>query len=407
MRDGFRRVLCSGVAMAGLMVAPGLAQAASSGQVAAIKPYLAGLISMGDDHCVAQASNACQPDNSMSDAFGEPGMMQGYVINVTWAQLQPTNSASFNPAPIDQALSTLEKYNAEYPATPMRALLRVAAGSVAPTWVKELAGGPVSIHLRSNGTLVTVGRFWTGTYQTAWRTLQGMLAARYDANPLIAEVSNTSCSHQSAEPYVNPPDSTSIVNLFAAGYSNQADQACLTGSIHDYDAWTTTPIDFDTTRFENLSETTQNGQLKGVYGPTSMPITRSIMQQFRAALGPRAILSNHTLNDPVPQGDKQVYQEIQQMGKPVEYQTAAPGVPLSTGGATGKLVNWAGMVSVGIQNQGSAIEVWPSKVTRAGKPIQDGWNKINCAANIAANECAGQSQSNLESWAKSLIAAAP
>lgn len=401
MRDDFRRVLFSGVAMVGLAAVPCLAQAAT------LKPYLAGLISMGDEHCIEQASNGCQPDNSMSDAFGEPGVVRGYVINVTWAQLQPTSSASFNPAPIDQALATMQTYNAEHPAMPMRALLRVAAGSVAPTWAKQLAGGPVTIHERANGTTVTVGRFWTGTYQTAWRTLQGMLAARYDANPLIAEVSDTSCTHQSDEPYVNPTDSASIVNLFAAGYSNAAYQACLTGSIHDYDAWATTPVDFTTNPFENLSETTQNGQVKGVYGPLSLSISQGIMQQFRAALGGRAILANHNLTDPVLAADTGIYQTMAQLGKPVEFQTAAPGVPTSNSETTGKISTWSGMVSVGLKYGGSAIELWRSRTASNGTPIQDGWNPIKCATSVPTSECAGQNPANLQSWNQWLLAAAP
>ena len=407
MRDGFRHGLLGGVALAGLMALPGLAMATGFGRTVTLKPSLTGLISMGDDHCVAQAANTCQPDNSMSDAFNEPGMMQGYVINVTWAQLQPANAASFDPTPIDQAIATLEAYNAEHPATPMRALLRVAGGSVAPTWVKNLAGGPVTILLRANKTQVTVGRFWTGTYQSAWRTLQGMLASRYDGNPLIAEVSNTSCSHQAAEPYTNPLDSASIVNLFAAGYSNAAFQACLAGSAHDYDAWTTTPIDFDTVKFENLNETTKNGQLHGVYGPLSMPITQTIMQQFRAALGPRAILANHSLSDPIKPSDVPVFQAITQMGKPVEFQTASPGVTLSNGTNTGGLGNWGGAIALGIQTGGSAVEVWPSRLIHGGKPVQDGWNQMHCAANVPSSECAGQPTADLQSWSRDLIAAAP
>ena len=390
-----------------LAVAPALAGAAPAKGSMTIKPYLKGLISMGDAHCIAQGSNECQPDNSMSDAFGEPGILQGYVINVTWAQLQPASSTAIDPGAIDRALAALRRYNADHTATPMRALLRVEAGSVAPDWAKALAGGPVTIYLRVTLREAQIGRFWTEAYRGAWRGLQDKLAARYDANKLIAEVSDTSCSHESDEPYVNPLDSDSIRNLYAAGYSNQAFVACLRGSIHDYDAWATTPVDFPTSNFEDLTDAEVDGERDVHYGPHDMAVTRSIMREFRAALGPRAILANHNLNDPLGWSVRPIYDVIAELGKPVELQTVVPGARHADGTRTGKLRNWAGTIALGLRHGASAVEVWRSRTNRAGQPIQDGWNAIRCAASAPNGACDGQDPAMLKRWSRALIAAAP
>src|ERR1035438_4613328 len=55
-----------------------------------MKPLITGLVSMGFTYCLAHNDNRCVNDNSFPDAYFMPNILHGVVINVTWAQLQPT-----------------------------------------------------------------------------------------------------------------------------------------------------------------------------------------------------------------------------------------------------------------------------------------------------------------------------
>jgi hypothetical protein len=370
-----------------------------------IKPLLKGLVSMEDARCLNANNNQCVPDNSMSDAYSMPHILHGVVINVTWTQLEP-QPGKFTFRPIDEALENVARYNATFNTQPLRAILRVETGQMAPDWVKNMSGGPVSILRRSNKVPITVPLFWTTDYRKAWRGLQNHLAARYDANPLIAQISNTSCSHESDEPYVNPVDSTSIIALYNAGYTNGKFLDCLLASIHDYDAWHVTRIDFTQNTFENIIVDTTNGEPQGRTAPPDLDSTISVIKAFRAALGERrAIIGNHDLTDPPHPANVDLYKALQALGKPIEFQTGSPGVPGSGGTTTGEFADWNGTIKLGADIGATAIEVWPS-FTFKGKPIQDGWNTIQCNSSVPALECSGQSRENLLRWNRELEAQA-
>jgi Beta-galactosidase len=370
-----------------------------------IKPLLEGLISMEDARCLNANNNLCIPDNSISDAFSTPYILHGVVINVTWTQLEP-HSGSFSFQPIDEALENIARYNATFNAHPLRAILRVETGQMAPDWVKNMAGGPVSIFRRSNNAPITVPRFWTAEYRKAWRELQDHLAARYDVNPLIAQISNTSCAHESDEPYVNPVDSASIIALYNAGYTNEKFLNCLRASIHDYDAWHITRVDFTQNTFENIVVDATNGEPQGKVAPTDLNPTISIIKAFRTALGEkRAIIGNHDLTNPPHPANVVLYSALQALGKPIEFQTGSPGVPRPNGASTGEFSDWNGTIKLGADIGATAIEVWPS-FSPNGKPVQDGWNPIKCNSSVPALECSGQPLDDLLRWNRELEAQA-
>jgi hypothetical protein len=397
--------------VASLIPQPTRAQEASSDEkearsiadVREIKPLMKGLISMEDARCLNTNNNRCIPDNSISDAVSTPYILHGVVINVTWTQLEP-HTGKFMFRAIDEALQNIAQYNATYSAHPLRAILRVETGQMAPDWVKSMSGGPVSIFRRSNNAAITVPRFWTAEYRKAWRELQVRLAAQYDTNPLIAQISNTSCSHESDEPYVNPVDSESIIALYNAGYTNQKFRDCLLASVHDYHAWRVTRADFTQNAFETIIVDTANGKPEGKVAEPDLNSTISIIKTFRAALGEeRAIIGNHDLTNPPHAPNVALYKALQALGKPIEFQTGSPGVPGPNGTSTGEFSNWNGTIKLGADIGASAIEVWPS-FTFNGNPIQDGWNPIKCNSSVPVIECGGQSLDNLWRWNRELEA---
>ncbi len=342
-------------------------------------------------------SKGCTPDNSFSDAFLIPNVLRGVVVNVTWAQLQPTSPENFDTMAIDQALRNIETYNKKYSEHPLAAILRIENAQASPDWVKELDGGPISTNLANHP--ITFPLFWTDAYRNAWRSLQKRLAEKYDRNQLIRQISNTSCAHLSDEPYVSPRDSATIIAMFKLGYTNQKYVDCLLNSIHDYDSWPSTRVDFTQNPFENLS--VDKATQRGVYGPLDTGQTVRILRAFRTALGQRAIISNHNLAYPPFRANVELYQVLKEFGKPVEFQTASPGVDFVDRPPTGLMKDWDGAVKLGAELGATAIEVWPS-VTFKGEPINDGWNQIECKAEVPPSECSGRSADDLAKWNREL-----
>src|SRR5262245_66357066 len=99
----------------------------------------------------------------------------------------------------------------------------------------RLGGDPIATeHNRKPRRL---GRFWSDGYRQAWSRFQGQLAAKYDARPLIREVSITSCMSFTAEPFFLPAEPTVAGPLRAAGYTDAAHRQCLEHAIADYAPW--------------------------------------------------------------------------------------------------------------------------------------------------------------------------
>jgi len=107
-----------------------------------------------------------------------PGVFGGVVINATWRALQPHQGGPLDPSTVDEALAKVRAYNAAHPSAPLGVKLRVYGGSTAPTWAKQLAGGPIHIQRNPKGCAhppceLTVGKHWSEAYVAAWRHFQG------------------------------------------------------------------------------------------------------------------------------------------------------------------------------------------------------------------------------------------
>lgn len=290
------------------------------------------------------------PVNTTADLATVPGVFGGIVVNVTWAQLQPTATtvvASGNP--IDTLLQQVRSYNLSYPAKPLAVRLPVWPGINAPDWAKNLDGNaPVSIIRNSGANMnpVTVGHYWSAAYISAWRTLQQQLAALYDAEPLIASVSITSCSAQTDEPFVPTGDATSLKNLYAAGYNDAAQQRCLNGALTDYAAWKVTPLDFTFSPYANKDGSQMTPPQPDVQIPS---VRTAIMDTCRTTLGSRCVLSNHAIACPVASQVSFIYAEMVKLAGPVSLQTQAPsGLPF----------NWTTVIQQTIAFGGGSVELW-------------------------------------------------
>jgi len=308
------------------------------------KPPLAGLIDMQDIswHNTADAEPSFTMDN-VSPEYD--GIFGGIVVNATWDALQPTSGAGLDFSTVDAALAQVEAYNAAHPSTPLGTKLRVYGGANAPTWAKAI-GGPISIQRNPQGCQsgncpLTIGAIWTPEYIAAWRSFQVALAARYDRNPLVRHVTVTSCGQQTDEPFVPTVDTDSKANLASAGFSDDAQKACLLGAIDDYAPWLFTNVDFTINTFSPTS---------GKGDATVFP--ESVMNACRTKFGSRCVLGNHALATPLRAADQGVYDALEAVGGPISFQTEAP---------QGMACLWTQTIAQGVALGAGSVEIWPKK----------------------------------------------
>jgi hypothetical protein len=327
-----------------------------TGWAQTLKPPLTGLISMGPGGVTARNSNARFPGvvgSSLDDIIAKRNAFDGVVINVPWAQLQPSPGGEVQTAPIETALADIRRYNADpQTVTKLRAILRIWAAGNAPEWAKTLDGPPVTVYdsHRGQGRSFTIGRFWTPSYQVAWRNLQASLAARYDRDPLIAQIYNASCTSTDDEPnslarFNSRADGVSSVrNLRQAGFTDAAFDRCMTQSVHDYDAWATTPVNLDIGplfRVDNAADyqSPQRDQAFAV----------RLIAQWRTAIGPRGVLANHTLRYPLNPLELDVFDAIHAAGGQIEFQTHSP-----------RDLDWPNTVKEAVCLGAHSLELWNS-----------------------------------------------
>jgi hypothetical protein len=308
---------------------------ATSADVAAPpKAPLAGLVDMGDIGFHRQDGGLAHPQLDNVRPF--PGVFGGIVINITWRQLEP-DRGSLTTQDIDNVLGEIRVYNQANPQHPLGARLRVWPGPNAPAWAKNLGGAPVAI--RHKDLPITVGRFWSQPYRDAWRDFQRRLSARYDREPLIREVTNTSGSTMTDESILLPADPESIKNLHAAGFSDKQFQACLMESSIDYAGWATTNVELICNPYRAMDSGRPNANID---------FTLKLMQHWRRTLGPRGVLSNHSLNQPLAEHLVAIYDEMRRLGPPLALQTHSPGG-----------LDWEGALRSGVSYGAASIELWP------------------------------------------------
>ncbi len=262
--------------------------ASAQAQMPDVKPPIRGLISMGAYKFVAIGG---QPVNTMAAVRAKSGIFSGIVLVPSWQQLQPVANGPLQTEVIDNFLSEVRLYNANH-AHPLAVKLRVWGGFVAPMWAKSIGGPPIRVvqnQGQNNEQNRTLGRFWSPQYRQAWANLQALLAAKYDSEPLIHEVSITSCMSLTAEPFVVNTQPAVIGRLRHAGFTDTAFKDCLQGALADYAPW----------QQSRLVLSVNPLHLVHVPGPGNPEFTKKIMLACHVSLGERCVFDNHDLNTPL------------------------------------------------------------------------------------------------------------
>ncbi|HEY2871987.1 MAG TPA: hypothetical protein VGJ56_08720 [Reyranella sp.] len=349
------------------------------------KPVQSGLVDMGFNHFYDDAN--LSPTFLLSDLANAGSAISEMVLNVTWAELEPT-SGQFNFSAIDSAVAAVSAYNTSN-GTDLGIKLRVWGGVVAPDWVKNLDGPPVAVSGKAtvdptNYGSRTFAKVWTADYNDAWLELQNKLAtyvtaggsATYDGNPIIRGISQTAGITASDEPFVSLPTSAPIssgattgVDQFGAlvngGYSDYAEMLTLRAAIASYAAWATTPLDYTINPYHLYTPGTPYGS-----ATNDENFAIAVLQQTRNST--RLVQAgNHALDAPQHGQLPFLYAQLTAdaalttAAAPNSYQTASPdllyaeprsGDPLFP--ASGGYSNWPNVVSSGVLANGGDIELW-------------------------------------------------
>jgi hypothetical protein len=286
-----------------MMLVPSVAFVPAAGAASAVKPPIQGLL----DRTKLPPSTWTPPVN-------------GYVIPIGWADLQPSAGAPIvRGNAIDVALTQIRKLNAANPGLNLAIKLRVFAGDGAPEWAKNLGGAPISVYEPYDGKWSTVGRFWTPAFASAYQDLQNKLAVLYDSAPEVRDVVISRCTMTYAEPFLRNPSPETIKNLLAAGFTYQADHSCLQQQVDAHKVWTTT---HSSLAFNPYQQINADGTMR-----VDESWTESMMDYCRQSLGERCTLENNSIRHPISSTGANylaMYAKMKALGGSIAFQTATP-----------------------------------------------------------------------------------
>ena len=321
------------------------------------KPAQTGLVDMGD---ISFYNNPYNPSFNLSEIAPYQGSFSEIVLNVTWAQLQPSEGGPLTTSAIDSAIAQVNALNASN-GTDIGIKLRVWGGYTAPEWAKNIDGPPITITGEAEVdpavyTPQTIGRFWTADYIDAWTNLQNALAARYDSNPVIRGISQTAGAAATDEPFVPLRTNAAlqgggtvnqVAQLQAGGYTDAAEMLTLRAAIADYSQWSTTPLDFTMNAFHLFDSGNELND---------STFTLAVLQQARNST--RLVQpGNHALGNPLYAPDSFLYAQLAADAAldpsvaPNSFQTNAPIL-------LGPYGNWQATVANGVALNAGNIELW-------------------------------------------------
>lgn len=212
-------------------------------------------------------------------------------INVDWSTMEPSQGVLIDPT-IDPILEAADAPG----CTPIR--IRIISGfNATPPWILNTLGSVTVINPYSQ-TQGTAGLFWTTNVEQDYETFEQMLAARYEFIPNVVEFVVSECALFYPEPFVlGTSEPTNDTNLLKAGYSETADQTCLRREIDQAaDDWPTTRIGVSFNPYQSLNTASNS---KGYTVGTDEAYTVQMMAYCRYTLGPRCVLENDSIRDPI------------------------------------------------------------------------------------------------------------
>jgi hypothetical protein len=278
------------------------------------------------------------------------GIVRAFVVNTTWASLQPEQGGPIaHPNDIDRAIALARSKG-------YTLKLRVRAGIDAPEWAKRLDGSPVPMRYtaatvkKAGQSAGTIGRFWTPRFGAAYDDLQAKLAAAYDGVPEIRQTDITRCSTIFAETYLrNTKDSANAKALVAAGFTRAADDVCHTEQVASHTIWKRTLSNLAMNPYQAIAA---DGSVK-----QDLKYSLSEMRSCREVLGARCVLENHSLSSSRIKDSSYtaIFAEMKRLGGPFAFQTATA----AKIGDYNAVLKWAAEYGAESVELPTGYESWP------------------------------------------------
>jgi hypothetical protein len=241
----------------------------------------------------------------------------GFVININWSALEPNGPGTpIVTTGIDSKLAQMDALNASTHAH-LYAKLRVFIGINSPTWAKSAGGASFSVIDPSSNAGGSVPRFWTTSFGSDYDNMMKQLAAKYDTDPRVRDVTMSRCTTVYAEPMIRQiSNSAAVHSLIAAGFSSAQDIGCYQSMIQEAARdWKYTHASFS---FNPYQQVNSNGTTA-----TTLTVTNQIITYCRQVLGSRCTLENNSIRS-TSQSNlyDSMYAAIKAAGAPITYQTA-------------------------------------------------------------------------------------
>jgi hypothetical protein len=241
----------------------------------------------------------------------------GFVINVNWSALQPNGPGTpIVTTNIDNALAAMDALNASTGAH-LYAKLRLFIGINSPAWAKTVGGASFPDTDPASNVGGTVPRFWTTAFGTDYNSMMKQLAAKYDTDPRVRNVTMSRCTTVYSEPMQRQISSPSDVSgLVAAGFTSAQDLACYEGMVQEaLRDWPYTHLSFSFNPYQQINSAAST--------TTSDTVTDQMIDYCRQVLGSRCTLENNSLRSTSLGGlYDSMYAAIKAKGAPITYQTA-------------------------------------------------------------------------------------
>ncbi|BDS08119.1 hypothetical protein NT6N_31590 [Oceaniferula spumae] len=352
---------------------------ASPDKEALLKEPIRGLIAMGNIAFHREDHGEANPKADLELLSRFPCVFSGIVVNVAWSQLEPKPGV-LDTRVLDEALSAIRAYNTKHPDHHLGIRLRVWPGVTAPVWAKHLGGEPVTVFHKDRP--VTCGRFWSLPYRKAWRDFLTRLSVKYDKEPLIREISNTSGSTITDEVTLLSGKPEAVTNMLKAGFSDQAFQDTLLQSVDDYAGWGTTLVECICNPYRRID----SGRTK-----QDPDFLIRLMKHWAKEFGDRTIFGNHAFQAPPADHIKYLYREMQRSRAAITFQTHSPNG-----------LRWDESIRAASQFGAQSLELWSG--TRFGGYEAQGVEKLAAWAKLfqpdAELEGAGRPATRSESGSK-------
>ncbi len=227
----------------------------------------------GYDDPTASASDPTKPTNWAKN-------VDGIVVQLEWAALQsqkpetvPSGQDKLSTQLIEDALADVREWNAVPGNNKLGIKLRVFAGIYTPQWVKDEVGSSV-LDFKGSSFDGEFPHYWKSAFKTRYKQFHGLLANKYDSEPLITEVAISGCMIKNADMHRARSEYQNINILIDAGLTWQKDQDCQNWQINAVAGkWDTTWVSVARPHFREFKKMASSPS------KSDWPLSTSVMKE--------------------------------------------------------------------------------------------------------------------------------